>query len=143
MKHFVNSRLFGIPPSRWMYASASGPGSTPGEPAGDVGLDRGGEVRRPLEPDRPRPVVAHPREELVRDPPVELRRAQVEVVVPEEVLRRHRHVRLELADPDPVRPLQLEQAARAAVDRLVQARQFGGGSHRQAVTLAEVLLKMC
>ena len=29
MKHFVNIRLFGIPPSRWMYASASGPGSTP------------------------------------------------------------------------------------------------------------------
>jgi hypothetical protein len=64
-------------------------------------------------------------------------------VVPEEVLRRHRHVRLELADPDPVRPLQLEQAARTTVDRLVQARQLCGGSHRQAVTLAEVLLKMC
>ena len=29
MKHFVKRRAFGIPPSRWMYASASGPGSTP------------------------------------------------------------------------------------------------------------------
>ena len=53
-------------------------------------------------------------------PPVEVGRAQPEHVVPEEVLRRHRHVRLELADPDAVGPLQLEQAARAAVDRLVE-----------------------
>ena len=29
MKHFVNSRLLGMPPARWMYASAFGPGSTP------------------------------------------------------------------------------------------------------------------
>jgi len=29
MKHFVKRRLFGIPPSRWMYASATGPGSAP------------------------------------------------------------------------------------------------------------------
>src|SRR4029453_5939307 len=66
------------------------------EPARHVGLDRGGEIRWPLEPNRPRPVAAPPRGELVRYPPVELRRAEVEVVVPEEMLRRHRHVRLEL-----------------------------------------------
>jgi hypothetical protein len=50
-------------------------------------------------------------------------------VVPEEVLRRHRHVGLELADPDPIRPLQLEQAPRAAVDRAVEAGQLGGDGH--------------
>jgi len=50
-------------------------------------------------------------------------------VVPEEVLRRHRHVRLELADPDAVGALQLEQAARAALDRGVELRQLGGGGH--------------
>ena len=42
--------------------------------------------------------------------------------MPEEMLRRHRHVRLELADPDAVGPLQLEQPARAAVDRADRVR---------------------
>src|SRR6476469_5888486 len=120
MKHFVNKRLFGIPPSRWMYAR---------EPASYVRLDRGREIGWSLEPDRPRTVVAHPGEQVVRDPTVELGRAQAQVVVPEEVLRGHRRVRLELADPDAVGPLQLEQAAGPAVDRLVEAGQLGGGGH--------------
>jgi hypothetical protein len=29
MKHFVKTRLFGIPPARWMYASVCGSFSTP------------------------------------------------------------------------------------------------------------------
>ena len=44
-----------------------------GEAARDVGLDRRREVGRAFEPDRPRPVVAHPRHELVRDAAVERR----------------------------------------------------------------------
>jgi len=63
-----------------------------------------------------------PGEELVRDLPVELRRAQVEDVVPEEVLRDHRRVRLELADPPAARMLELEQALRGRLDGCVEAR---------------------
>ena len=100
-----------------------------GDAQRDVRLDRGREVGRALEPDRPRAVVPHPDEQLVGDPAVEVGRAQAEVVVPEEVLRGHGHVRLELPDPDAVGPLQLEQAAGAAVDRLVEAGQLGGGGH--------------
>ena len=96
---------------------------------GDVRLQRGGEVGRPLEPDRPGAVVAHARHQLVRDPPIQIGRAQAERVIPEKMLRRHRHVRLELADPDAVRPLQLEQPLRAALDRGVQFGQCNGDGH--------------
>ncbi len=92
----------------------------------DVRLDRRREVGRPFEPDRPRAVVAHARHQLVRDAAIEVGRAQAEGVVPEQVLRRHGHVRLELADPDPVGPLKLEQPPRAAVDRVVEPGQLGG-----------------
>ena len=102
----------------------------------DVRLDRRREIRRAFEPDRPRSVVAHAREQLVRDSLVELRRAQSEEVVPEEMLRGHRHVRLELADPDSVVALQLEQAPRAAVDRRVEARQRRGGRGHAATAAA-------
>ena len=61
--------------------------------------------------------------------------------MPEEVLCRHGHVRLELADPDAVGPLQLEQAARATLDRGVESGQLRNG--HQAVTLADWPLKMC
>ena len=68
-----------------------------------VGLDRRREVAGAVEPDRPGAVVALPRQQLVGDLAVELGRAQAEDVVPEEVLRGHGHVRLELADPVAVR----------------------------------------
>ena len=106
-------------------------------PQCDVRLDRGGEVGRAFEPDRPRSVLAHTGRQLVRDAAVERRRAQPEEVVPEEMLRGHGHVRLELADPDAVRPLQLEQPSRAAVDRLVEARQVGGGDRHAATVVVE------
>jgi len=50
-------------------------------------------------------------------------------MVPEQVLRRHGHVGLELADPDSVGSLQFEQAARAALDRGVQPGQLQGNGH--------------
>src|SRR4051812_5182714 len=85
-----------------------------------VGLHRGREIRGPLEPDRPGAVVSLTRQQLVRDLAVEVGRAQGEDVVPEEVLRDHRRVRLELADPPAARVLELEQAAGRALDRLVE-----------------------
>ena len=65
-------------------------------------------------------------------------------MVPEEVLRGHRHVRLELADPDAVGPLQLEQPLRAAVDRRVQISESSIVlGHGHAESLADQALKMC
>jgi len=49
-----------------------------------------------------------PRQELVGDLAVELGSAQGEDVVPEEVLRDHRRVRFQLADPVAVAVLELE-----------------------------------
>src|SRR5205085_11495468 len=76
----------------------------------NVGLDCRVEVAGALEPDRPRPVVTPAREQLVRDLAVELACPQPQHVVPEEVLRDHRRVRLELALPPPVGMLQLEES---------------------------------
>src|SRR5581483_222616 len=89
----------------------------------DVRLDRRRQIGRALEPDRPRSVVAHARHELVPDAPVHVRRTQAEEVVPEQMLRRHGHVRLQLADPHAVGPLQLEQAPRPAVDGRIECRE--------------------
>ena len=50
-------------------------------------------------------------------------------VVPEQVLRGHRHVRLELAHPDAVGALQLEQPPRAPVDRGIEAVNSSRGAH--------------
>src|SRR5205085_7873149 len=91
-----------------------------GEPQRGIGLHGGGEVGRALEPDRPGAVVALTGAELVRDLAVELGRAQAEDVVPEEVLRDHGRVRLELADPPAAGVLELENAARCLLDRLVE-----------------------
>src|SRR5512133_632576 len=109
-----------------------------GELERSVGLDGRGEVARALEPDRPRAVVAPAREQLVGDLAVELRRAQSEDVVPEEVLRRHGHVGLELADPVAVRVLELEQPLGRAFDRDVEARL---GGYAQAATSARAVVR--
>jgi hypothetical protein len=102
-----------------------------GELQRGVGLDGRVQVAGAVVPDWPGAVIALPREQLVRDPPVELRRAQAEDVVPEQVLRGHRHVRLELADPVAVGVLELEQATRRGVDRRVEA---GLGRNTHAAT---------
>src|SRR5205823_4332289 len=83
----------------------------PGHLQRDVGLDRRREVGWALEPDRPGPVVAAPRQELARELAVGLPVAQAEHVEPDQVLRDHRRVRLELADPPAVGVLQLEKAS--------------------------------
>ena len=94
-----------------------------------VGLDGDGQVGRPFEPDRPRTVVAAPREQLVREQPVGLRVAQAEEVEQEEMLGGHRRVRLELALPPAVGVLQREQALRAELDGSVERCQFLDDSH--------------
>ena len=107
----------------------------------DIRLDRGRQVSGSFEPDRPCAVVAHARHQLVRNAAVEIGRAQAEHVVPEKMLRRHRHVRLELAHPDAVGALQLEQPPRAPIDRVVERSELCQGGH--AFTLARALLKTC
>src|SRR5919198_752706 len=100
-----------------------------------VRLDRRREVARPVEPDRPRAVVTLPREQLVRDLAVEVVRAKPEEVMPEQVLRDHRRVRLELAYPPAVRVLELEQAGRGTVDGRVQRRPYSVRRDCQTATL--------
>ena len=121
MKHFVKTRLFGIPPARWMYASVC-VALDAGHLQRHVRLDRRREVGRALPPVRPGAVVAAARGEVVREAAVGLRVAQAEDVQPEEVLRDHRRVRLELADPPAAGVLELEQA----VGRLARRPGRGG-----------------
>ena len=129
MKHFVKTRLFGIPPARWMYASVFGSFVDAGHLQRDVRLDRRREVGRALPPVRPGAVVAAAGEDVVREAAVGLRVAQAEDVQPEEVLRDHRRVRLELADPPAAGVLELEQAVGRPVDGLVEAGELLDGAH--------------
>src|SRR4051794_1790555 len=98
-----------------------------------VRLDRGREVTRAVEPDRPGSVVTLTRQQLAGDLAIELRGAQAQDVVPEEVLRGHGLVRLQLAAPVAVRGLELERAAGRGVDRRVEA---GLGRDAPAATSA-------
>src|ERR687887_2313122 len=133
-KHFVNTRARGTPPSAWMNSRARTRIDARQLQRG-VRLDRRREVARPVEPDRPRAVVALPREQLVRDLAVEVGRAKPEEVMPEQVLRDHRRVRLELAYPPAVRVLELEQAGRGTVDGRVQRRPDSVRRDCQTATL--------
>src|SRR5262249_46963765 len=89
-----------------------------------IGLDRDGEVWRPLEPDRPRAVGAPARQQLVRHQPVRRRIAQAEKVEQEEMLRDHHRVRLELAFPPAVGMLERQQPLGGALDTGVEGVQL-------------------
>ena len=134
-------RVAATPPCERMKSRACVARVDTGELQRRVGLDRRREVGRPLEPDRPGAVVALPREQLVGDLAVELGVAEVEDVVPEQVLRDHRRVRLELADPVAVGVLELEQARRGRVDRRVEPRLDPLGSDGHAATSCRARLE--
>src|SRR5262249_42706672 len=105
-----------------------------GEAQRDVRLDRRVEIAGALEPDRPGAVRALAREQLVRDLAIELRRAQADDVVPDQVLRDHRRVGLQLALPPPVGVLELEQAGRAALEGAVDCCALGRDRHAAAAS---------
>ena len=112
-----------------------------GQPARDVGLDRRREVGRPLVPDRPRTVVAHPGHQLVRDPAVELG------------VRRPRKwcqkrccaviVTFDSSSPTQIPSGRCSSSSRRVPRSIarVETRQLGGRGH--AGTLPETVLRMC
>src|SRR5438093_5752763 len=89
-----------------------------------VRLDRHGEIRRPLVPDRPRPVGTPAGQQLVDEQPVGLGVAKPEEVEQEQVLGDHRRVRLELALPPTVRMLQREQPLGSPLDGGIEGREL-------------------
>ena len=92
----------------------------PCEPERRVGLERRCEVGLASPVDRPEPVGALAREELVRTSPGRVLVTQPQELQQEQVLGRHGHVRLELADPPAARLLQRKKAPNGAVERPVE-----------------------
>ena len=66
--------------------------------------------------DRPQAVVTLPREQLGTDPLRGISITQAEKLEEEQVLRRDRHVRLELADPPSARFLKRQQPVNTPLD---------------------------
>ena len=101
-------------------------GVEPDEPQRGVGLERGGQVGLAAPVDRPEAVGPLPREQLVRAAPRRLLVADAQELVQQQVLRGHRHVGLELADPPAAFLLEREQPLDRGVEGPVE-RALGEG----------------
>ena len=144
----VKTRAPPMPPRSSQNRRAGGQalvvGGEPGEPERRVRLERGREVRLAAPVDRPEPVGPLAREQLVHAAAGRLLVAEAQELEQQQVLRRHGHVGLELADPPAVGPLQREEPPGRPAERpleLARGRLAGrllaalpGGAH--VVTLS-------
>ena len=96
-------------------------GREAGQAERGVRLERRGEVGLAAPVDRPEPSGRWRASSSFDAAARRLLVAKAQELEQEQVLRRHGHVRLELADPPAARLLQLEQALDARVERAVEA----------------------